>query len=113
LADVLDIEEQIENDAALNQGDAKYLIDNIEEVRAKFEQKAAQPAVDPIKSTSFKNGMLRSINDAQSLDQIAGLAPQITEAKAKLTSEHHQELLHAYAARKAILEDQNDMFNNG
>src|SRR5690606_29750559 len=87
LADVLDIEEQIENDAALNQGDAKYLADNIEEVRAKFEA-SRTPAVDPIKSTSFKNGMLRSINDAQSLDQIAGLAPQITEAKAKLTSEH-------------------------
>lgn len=111
LADVLDIEEQIENDGALNQGDAQYLVDNIEEVRAKFEA-SRTPAVDPIKSTSFKNGMLRSINDAQSLDQIAGLAPQITEAKAKLTSEHHQELLHAYAARKAILEDQNDMFNN-
>lgn len=112
LADVLDIEEQIENDNALTQTDFQYLQANIEQVRAKFETSQA-PAVDPIKSTSFKNGMLRSINDAQSLDQIAGLAPQITEAKAKLTSEHHQELLHAYAARKAILEDQNDMFNNG
>lgn len=111
LADVLDIEEQIENDNALTQADFQYLQANIEQVRAKFETSQA-PAVDPIKSTSFKNGMLRSINDAQSLDQIAGLAPQITEAKAKLTSEHHQELLHAYAARKAILEDQNDMFNN-
>ncbi|MFZ8001693.1 recombinase RecT [Acinetobacter lwoffii] len=111
LADVLDIEEQIENDNALTQADFQYLQANIEQVLAKFETSQA-PAVDPIKSTSFKNGMLRSINDAQSLDQIAGLAPQITEAKAKLTSEHHQELLHAYAARKAILEDQNDMFNN-
>lgn len=110
LADVLDIEEQIENDNALTQADFQYLQANIEQVRAKFEA-SRTPAVDPIKSTSFKNGMLRSINDAQSLDQIAGLAPQITEAKAKLTSEHHQELLHAYAARKAILKDQNDMFN--
>ncbi len=112
LADVLDIEEQIENDNALTQADFQYLQANIEQVRTKFET-SRTPAVDPIKSTSFKNGMLRSINDAQSLDQIAGLAPQITEAKPKLTNEHHQELLHAYAARKAILEDQNDMFNNG
>jgi len=112
LADVLDIEEQIENDAALNQGDAKYLTDNIEEVRAKFEQKAAQPAVDPTKSNAFKNGMLRSIEDSRDLERLEVLAPQITEAKLKLTNEHHQELLHAYAARKAILEDQNDMFNN-
>lgn len=111
LADILDIEEQIENDNALTQTDFQYLQANIEQVRAKFETSQA-PAVDPIKSNSFKNGMLRSINDAQSLDQIAGLAPQITENKAKLTNEHHQELLHAYAARKAILEDQNDMFNN-
>ena len=111
LADVLDIEEQIENDNALTQTDFQYLQANIEQVRTKFETSQA-PAVDPIKSNSFKNGMLRSINDAQSLDQIAGLAPQITENKAKLTNEHHQELLHAYAARKAILEDQNDMFNN-
>lgn len=112
LADVLDIEEQIENDAALNQGDAKYLTDNIEEVRAKFEQKTAQPAVDPTKSNAFKNGMLRSIEDSRDLERLEVLAPQITEAKPKLTNEHHQELLHAYAARKAILEDQNDMFNN-
>lgn len=112
LADVLDIEEQIENDGALNQGDAQYLVGNIEEVRAKFEQKAAQPAVDPTKSNAFKNGMLRSIEDSRDLERLEVLAPQITEAKAKLTNEHHQELLHAYAARKAILEDQNDMFNN-
>ena len=112
LAEVLDIEEQIENDGALNQGDAKYLTDNIEEVRAKFEQKAVQPAVDPTKSNAFKNGMLRSIEDSRDLERLEVLAPQITEAKPKLTNEHHQELLHAYAARKAILEDQNDMFNN-
>ena len=112
LADVLDIEEQIENDGALNQGDAQYLVGNIEEVRAKFEQKAVQPAVDPTKSNAFKNGMLRSIEDSRDLERLEVLAPQITEAKPKLTNEHHQELLHAYAARKAILEDQNDMFNN-
>lgn len=112
LADVLDIEEQIENDGALNQGDAQYLVGNIEEVRAKFEQKTAQPAVDPTKSNAFKNGMLRSIEDSRDLERLEVLAPQITEAKPKLTNEHHQELLHAYAARKAILEDQNDMFNN-
>src|SRR5690606_24691074 len=85
LADVLDIEEQIENDSALNQADAQYLQANIEQVRAKFETSRA-PAVDPIKSTAFKNGMLRSISDAQDLDQITGLAPQITESKDKLTS---------------------------
>ncbi|WP_159515850.1 recombinase RecT [Acinetobacter sp. 18QD2AZ41W] len=111
LADVLDIEEQIENDGALNQGDAQYLVGNIEEVRAKFETSRV-PAVDPTKSNAFKNGMLRSIEDSRDLERLEVLAPQITEAKPKLTNEHHQELLHAYAARKAILEDQNDMFNN-
>src|SRR5690606_519886 len=50
LADVLDIEEQIENDSALIQADFQYLQANIEQVRAKFEQKTAQPAADPIKS---------------------------------------------------------------
>lgn len=112
LADVLDIEEQIENDSALNQGDAQYLVGNIEEVRAKFETSRV-PAVDPTKSNAFKNGMLRSIEDSRDLERLEVLAPQITEAKPKLTNEHHQELLHAYAARKTILEDQNDMFNNG
>lgn len=110
LADVLDIEEQIENDSALNQGDAQYLTGNIEEVRAKFEQKA--PAIDPIKSNAVKQGLLRMISDAQNLEQLAEIAQQVTESKSKLTNEHHQELLSAYAARKALLDDQNDMFNN-
>ncbi len=110
LADVLDIEEQIENDSALNQGDAKYLAGNIEEVRAKFEQKA--PALDPIKSNAVKQGLLRMISEAPSLEQLLDVAQQINESKPKLTNEHHQELLSAYAARKALLDDQNDMFNN-
>lgn len=111
LADVLDIEEQIENDGALNQGDAQYLVGNIEEVRAKFETSRV-PAVDPTKSNAFKNGMLRSIEDSRDLERLEVLAPQITEAKPKLTNEHQQELLQAYAQKKKLIEDQFDMFNN-
>lgn len=112
LADVLDIEEQIENDNALTQADFQYLQANIEQVRAKFEQAKQTAAVDPIKSNAVKQGLLRMISEAPNLEQLTAVAQQINESKPKLANEHHQELLSAYAGRKAMLDDQNDMFND-
>lgn len=111
LADVLDIEEQIENDAALNQGDAKYLTDNIEEVRAKFEASQA-PAVDALKSGSVKSGLILLISDAKNGEDLRQVAQQMNAAKSNLTSEHQQELLQAYQQKKKLIEDQMDMFPN-
>lgn len=111
LADVLDIEEQIENDAALNQGDAKYLADNIEEVRAKFEASQA-PAVDALKSGSVKSGLILLISDAKNGEDLRQVAQQMNAAKPNLTSEHQQELLQAYQQKKKLIEDQMDMFPN-
>lgn len=111
LAEVLDIEEQIENDSALNQGDAKYLADNIEQVRAKFETSQA-PAVDPIKSGSVKNGLTLLISDAKNGEDIRQVAQQMNAAKPNLTNEHQQELLQAYAQKKKLIEDQFDMFQS-
>lgn len=112
LADVLDLEEQIENDSGLNQTDAQYLQANIEQVRGKFEQAKQTAAVDPIKSNAVKQGLLRMISEAPNLEQLTAVAQQINESKPKLANEHHQELLSAYAGRKAMLDDQNDMFND-
>ncbi|WP_180191072.1 recombinase RecT [Acinetobacter sp. YH01006] len=111
LAEVLDIEEQIENDSALNQGDAKYLADNIEEVRAKFEASQA-PAVDPLKSGSVKSGLILLISDAKNGEDLRQVAQQMNAAKPNLTSEHQQELLQAYQQKKKLIEDQMDMFPN-
>ncbi len=111
LAEVLDIEEQIENDAALNQGDAKYLADNIEEVRAKFEASQA-PAVDALKSGSVKSGLILLISDAKNGEDLRQVAQQMNAAKPNLTSEHQQELLQAYQQKKKLIEDQMDMFPN-
>src|SRR5690606_26916986 len=111
LAEVLDIEEQIENDAALNQGDAKYLADNIEEVRAKFEASQA-PAVDALKSGSVKSGLILLISDAKNGEDLRQVAQQMNAAKSNLTSEHQQELLQAYQQKKKLIEDQMDMFPN-
>ncbi|MFN3893092.1 MAG: recombinase RecT [Acinetobacter sp.] len=111
LADVLDIEEQIENDAALNQGDAQYLVGNIEEVRAKFEASQA-PAVDPLKSGSVKSGLILLISDAKNGEDLRQVAQQMNAAKPNLTSEHQQELLQAYQQKKKLIEDQMDMFPN-
>lgn len=111
LADVLDIEEQIENDGALNQGDAKYLADNIEEVRAKFEASQA-PAVDALKSGSVKSGLILLISDAKNGEDLRQVAQQMNAAKSNLTSEHQQELLQAYQQKKKLIEDQMDMFPN-
>lgn len=111
LADVLDIEEQIENDSALNQGDAKYLADNIEQVRGKFEASQA-PAVDPIKSGSVKSGLILLISDAKNGEDLRQVAQQMNAAKPNLTSEHQQELLQAYQQKKKLIEDQMDMFPN-
>ena len=111
LADVLDIEEQIENDNALTQTDFQYLQANIEQVRAKFEASQA-PAVDPIKSGSVKNGLTLLISDAKNGEDIRQVAQQMNAAKPNLTNEHQQELLQAYAQKKQLIEDQMDMFPN-
>lgn len=109
LADVLDIEEQIENDSALIQADFQYLQANIEQVRAKFEQQQA-PAVDPIKSGSVKNGLTLLISDAKNGEDLRQVAQQMNAAKPNLTNEHQQELLQVYAQKKKLIEDQMDMF---
>lgn len=111
LADVLDIEEQIENDNALTQTDFQYLQANIEQVRAKFETSQA-PAVDPIKSGSVKNGLTLLISDAKNGEDLRQVAQQMNAAKPDLTSEHQQELLQAYQQKKKLIEDQMDMFPN-
>lgn len=109
LADILDIEEQIENDNALTQTDFQYLQANIEQVRTKFETSQA-PAVDPIKSGSVKNGLTLLISDAKNGEDIRQVAQQMNAAKPNLTNEHQQELLQAYAQKKKLIEDQMDMF---
>lgn len=109
LADVLDIEEQIENDNALTQADFQYLQANIEQVRAKFEQQQA-PTVDPLKSGSVKSGLILLISDAKNGEDLRQVAQQMNAAKPNLTSEHQQELLQAYQQKKKLIEDQMDMF---
>lgn len=109
LADVLDIEEQIENDNALTQADFQYLQANIEQVRAKFEASQA-PAVDPLKSGSVKSGLILLISDAKNGEDLRQVAQQMNAAKPNLTSEHQQELLQAYQQKKKLIEDQMDMF---
>ncbi|WP_180052374.1 MULTISPECIES: recombinase RecT [unclassified Acinetobacter] len=109
LADVLDIEEQIENDSALVQADFQYLQANIEQVRGKFEQQQA-PTVDPLKSGSVKSGLILLISDAKNGEDLRQVAQQMNAAKPNLTSEHQQELLQAYQQKKKLIEDQMDMF---
>ena len=109
LADVLDIEEQIENDNALTQADFQYLQANIEQVRGKFEASQA-PAVDPLKSGSVKSGLTLLISDAKNGEDLRQVAQQMNAAKPNLTSEHQQELLQAYQQKKKLIEDQMDMF---
>ncbi|EKE22645.1 MAG: recombination and repair protein RecT [uncultured bacterium] len=111
LADILDIEEQIENDNVLTQTDFQYLQANIEQVRTKFETSQA-PAVDPIKSGSVKNGLTLLISDAKNGEDIRQVAQQMNAAKPNLTNEHQQELLQAYAQKKKLIEDQFDMFQS-
>lgn len=109
LADVLDIEEQIENDSALVQADFQYLQANIEQVRAKFEQQQAT-TVDPLKSGSVKSGLTLLISDAKNGEDLRQVAQQMNAAKPNLTNEHQQELLQAYQQKKKLIEDQMDMF---
>ena len=109
LADVLDLEEQIENDNALTQADFQYLQANIKQVRGKFEASQA-PAVDPLKSGSVKSGLILLISDAKNGEDLRQVAQQMNAAKPNLTSEHQQELLQAYQQKKKLIEDQMDMF---
>lgn len=118
LADVLDIEEQIENDAALTQPDAQYLQANIEQVRAKFEKPQTQPeqqqtaavAPDPIKSKSVMGGLMTSIANSKTVDELKNVAELMNQNKDKLLAEHKTELLTAYKQRKEFIENQQDMF---
>lgn len=109
LADVLDIEEEIENANGLIQADFQYLQANIEQVRGKFEASQA-PAVDPLKSGSVKSDLILLISDAKNGEDLRQVAQQMNAAKPNLTSEHQQELLQAYQQKKKLIEDQMDMF---
>ena len=118
LADVLDIEEQIENDAALTQPDAQYLQANIEQVRAKFEKPQPEPeqqqtvavAPDPIKSKSVMGGLMTSIANSKTVDELKNVAELMNQNKDKLLAEHKTELLTEYKQRKEFIENQQDMF---
>ena len=118
LADVLDIEEQIENDSALTQPDAQYLHANIDQVRAKFEKPQPQPeqqqtaavAPDPIKSKSVMGGLMTSIANSKTVDELKNVAELMNQNKDKLLAEHKTELLTAYKQRKEFIENQQDMF---
>lgn len=118
MADVLDIEEQIENDAALTQPDAQYLQANIEQVRAKFEKPQTQPeqqqtaavAPDPVKSKSVMGGLMTSIANSKTVDELKKVAELMNQNKDKLLAEHKTELLTEYKQRKEFIENQQDMF---
>lgn len=118
MADVLDIEEQIENDAALTQPDAQYLQANIEQVRAKFEkpqtqleqQQTAAVAPYPIKSKSVMGGLMTSIANSKTVDELKNVAELMNQNKDKLLAEHKTELLTEYKQRKEFIENQQDMF---
>lgn len=68
-------------------------------------------AIDVNKSERFKAALLHQINEANTLDDLEVVAKNITTNSSKMTPEHNQEVLTAYAQRKEVL-SQEDMFSD-
>ena len=68
-------------------------------------------AIDVNKSERFKAALLHQINEANTLDDLEVVAKNITTNSSKMTHEHNQEVLTAYAQRKEVL-SQEDMFSD-
>lgn len=65
--------------------------------------KSTNETVDPNRSAQVKGGLAMLINEAKTLPELEAVAPKVTENKAKLTPEDHQELLVKYSERKVIV----------
>lgn len=87
----------------------------IEKVAVEAKQPAKeQPkpvAIDPLKSEMAKGGLLLIIQKSKDIAELEATAKTITQTRDRLTTEHHQELLQAYAQRKEIL-SQADIFED-
>ena len=73
-------------------------------------QKEESPAADPIKSQMAKDGLKNQIANAPNVEALKEIAQTVREYKLKLTNDDMGEVLADYAARKKLLEDQQDMF---
>lgn len=71
--------------------------------------KSKVTAVDPNKSAQVKGGLMLMMDEAKTLPELEAVAPKVTENKAKLTPEDHQELLVKYSERKVVVA-QGDIF---
>ncbi|EZQ12098.1 hypothetical protein [Acinetobacter sp. Ver3] len=75
------------------------------------KSKSTNETVDPNRSAQVKGGLAMMINEAKTLPELEAVAPKVTENKAKLTPEDHQELLVKYSERKVIVA-QVDIFDS-
>ncbi|RZG72444.1 hypothetical protein [Acinetobacter sp. WCHAc060025] len=93
----------------LTDGHKAYVLSSIEQKIQELEAKA-KPAVNEIKSSNIKGGLIGQIQEAKDVTELENIAQRITENKAQMTPEHQQETLTAYAQRKEIL-SQADIFD--
>lgn len=73
-------------------------------------QKEESPAADPTKSQMAKTGLKNQIANAPNVEALKEIAQTVREYQLKLTNDDMGEVLADYAARKKLLEDQQDMF---
>lgn len=115
VAELNQLHEQFIINDALTGPHLAYLKDAYTQAKEKFKpakQPPAQeaPAVNEIKSNAIAGGLKISIQDAANLDALTAVAQTIRDSKSKLTQDHLDDVLDVYAARKKLLEDQQDMF---
>mgnify|MGYP000502935113 FL=1 len=77
------------------------------------QKKEAQqaPAVNEIKSDQIIGGLKIQIGNAQNITELEAVAKTIRDNKPNLTSDHMNDVLNVYAARKQFLENQLSMFD--
>lgn len=115
VAELNQLHEQFIINYALTGPHLAYLKDTYTQAKEKLKpakQPPAQeaPVVNEIKSNAIAGGLKISIQDAVNLDALTAVAQTIRDSKPKLTQDHLDDVLGVYAARKKLLEDQQDMF---
>lgn len=105
-AELNELHEMFVIDQQLTGEHVEYLKEVYTQCKAKFDVSK----VEPTKSSLIQGGLLTNINVAKTIEELEAVAKSITNSKASLLPEHHQELLTAYAQRKEIV-SQADIFD--
>ncbi|HAE63688.1 MAG TPA: hypothetical protein DCG62_02645 [Acinetobacter johnsonii] len=103
--------EPTQSEENLSVSELQRLQKEAEKLVAQKKEAQQAPAVNEIKSDQIIGGLKIQIGNAQNITELEAVAKTIRDNKPNLTSDHMNDVLNVYAARKQFLENQLSMFD--